>query len=75
MDQEPVFMFARKSFTKLLQGPSGSRMRREIAVHNPPRPWSGARDLKRRPLAPPPIPAMPDQWGEQKPEKVSLSLD
>ena len=27
------------------------------------------------PLPHAPIPATPDQWGEQKPEKVSLSLD
>ena len=36
----------------------------------------GARGLKRRPLAPHPHPRCHDrQWGEQKPEKVSLSLD
>ena len=37
----------------------------------------GARGLKRRPLAPHPHPRYAQQgmWGEQKPEKVSLSLD
>ena len=29
-------MFTGKSFTKLLQRPSGGRMGRDIAVHNPP---------------------------------------
>ena len=37
MDYEPVSLFAGKSFTKLLQCPSGSRMGRDSAVHNPPR--------------------------------------
>jgi hypothetical protein len=37
MDYEPVSMFAGKSFPKLLQRPSGSRMGRDSAVHNPPR--------------------------------------
>ena len=37
MDQELLAVVARKTFTKLLQRPSGGRMGRDIAVHNPPR--------------------------------------
>jgi hypothetical protein len=37
MDQGLLAVVARKTFTKLLQRPSGGRMGRDIAVHNPPR--------------------------------------
>ena len=37
MDYKAIAMIARDGLPKLLQSPSGSRMGRDIAVHNPPR--------------------------------------
>ena len=37
VDQELLSVVAGKGFPKLLQRPGGSRMGRDIAVHNPPR--------------------------------------